>query len=547
MIPSDAVERVKDALRISDVVGRKVKLRRSGRIWEGCCPFHKEKTPSFKVDDARGTWHCFGACNEGGDVIEFVRKAQGLSFVEAIEQLARDAGVDLPKANPEAIRREAQRLSLIEVLEEAREWFRAQFKASEEAKAYVKTRGITQEQVERYSVGFAPGDRSALKSALGPGCGLERLSQAGLVRVEEGSALASDRFRGRVVVPIRDARGRTVSFTGRILAGEGPKWINGPETDVFLKGSTVFNFDRARQPAHDGAPVLVCEGPFDVMACERAGYPAAVCTMGTAFTPEHLKTLWRLSDEPVLLFDGDPAGQKAAAKAMGVAFPLLVPGRGLRVVQLPSGSDPDDLVRVRGPGALKAAVEGSTGLADAFWRVSVAGVNMTDPSAVGKLEHEMMEAFSAIPDDNLRRRYREDARNRIRRSTAPRPIVRSNGFSNHSTNPGALRLVHGLPQRAGFTTKEACILAAAVSHPGLLGDALEGLNGLSSRAQQVMDEILHLVTELPDIEAGALMSALQAKGIAPAIEEAYGLAHDAGIVALDPGGDRGIALKVLKP
>jgi DNA primase len=552
MFSSDAIERIKDALRPSDVVGRRVKLRRQGRTWIGLCCYHQERTPSLVCDDPRGTWKCFG-CGAGGDIIEFVRLSYGWSFTEAVEELAREAGVDLPKASPEAVAKEAKRLSIIETLEEAREWFRAQLTKSGEAKAYVKARGITQEQVDRYSIGYAPagdddGGMSPLKLALAGRAGVEGLALAGLLIHGDGVPVSYDRFRSRVVVPIRDIRGRTTSFTGRLLGHrDAPKWINGPETEVFHKGATIFNADRARQPAHDGAPVVVTEGPFDVMACERAGYTAAVACMGTAITADHLKGLWRLSDTPTMLMDGDAAGQKAMGKAMATVFPLLVPGRSLRFAQMPPGCDPDDLVRQRGPEALKAVLDASEGLADAFWRVSVSQNPGTSPDDLGRLEAAMMDAFKAIPDDQLRRKYRDDAKGRIRARGAPKPIIRSNGHSNHSTNIGALRLIHGMPQRSQFSLKEACLLAALVSQPGLAADHFEDIptSGLSDRARQVLDEILHLVTELPDLDATQLLSELQAKG-AP-ITEAYTVVHDAGIVLLDPGGSREFAEKVLKP
>jgi DNA primase len=521
MISAEAVERVKDALPISQVVSAKVKLRRAGSIWKGLCPFHSEKTPSFTCSDPRATFKCFG-CDAGGDAVEFMRLAYGLSFVEAVETLARQAGIDLPKATLEETQREAKRLSIIEVLEEAREWFRAQLTANGDAKTYVKARGIDQRTIEAYSIGYAPagpdGRGSMLKQALGQRAGIEGLAHAGLIVAGDGVPVSYDRYRSRIVIPVRDHRGRTVSFTGRYLGhGDAPKWLNGPETEVFHKGSVLFNADRARQGAHETGNLAVVEGPMDAIACERAGFPA-VAPLGTALTADHVKGLWRLTDTP-----------RAAAKAMATAFPLLVPGRSLKFAWMPSGVDPDDLSRQRGPEALRGVLQASEGLADALWRVHSKNASLGTPDGAAKLEAELMELVGTVPDDQLRRKYRDNMKERIRAATRPKPIIRSNGHSMHSTNPGALKLVYGLPPTGRFTLKEAVFLATLIQKRDI--DEAEP-NGLSDRTRQIISEIHHLIASVPEEE---FIQGLKGdtKG---AISEALDILHSAGISQYDVEG-----------
>src|SRR3954449_5577601 len=346
---------LKDRLPVSEVVGRRVSLKKAGREWKGLSPFNKEKTPSFFVNDQKAAWFDFSS-GKNGNIFDFVMQTEGVNFPEAVERLASMAGVPLPQSTPEAEAREERRKTLHDIVEIAAKFFEATLAARVGAKArgYLADRGIEPKTQLRFRIGYAPAERFALKEHLGGhGISTDDMIEAGLLVSGDGIPVPYDRFRDRVMFPITDLRGRVIAFGGRALEKDVPaKYLNSPETPLFHKGANLYNFAAARAAAHKGGEVIAVEGYVDVIAMVTAGFEATVAPLGTALTAEQLVLLWRMADEPVLCFDGDDAGRRAAYRAVDLALPLIAPGKSLRFASLPDGHDPDDLVRAGGRDAV---------------------------------------------------------------------------------------------------------------------------------------------------------------------------------------------------
>jgi DNA primase catalytic core len=353
------LDELKARLPVSEVVGRRVKLVRSGREFKGLSPFNKEKTPSFFVNDQKQAWFDFSS-GKNGSIFDFIMETEGVSFPEAVERLAQLAGVPLPQVSREDVAREAKRKSLYDVMELAAKFFEATLAARAGAKArgYLADRGLDPATQLKFRLGYAPPERFALKEHLGShGVPVEDMIEAGLLVHGDDIPVPYDRFRDRVMFPITDWRGRLIAFGGRALYKDAPaKYLNSPETPLFHKGGTLYNIAAARQAAHEGAQVVVVEGYVDVIAMVTAGFPAAVAPLGTALTEDQLGLLWKMADEPVLCFDGDKAGVRAAYRAVDLAMPRLKPGKSLKFALLPEGQDPDDLLRSAGREAVNDVI-----------------------------------------------------------------------------------------------------------------------------------------------------------------------------------------------
>jgi len=409
------LDELKSRLRPSDVVGRHVALKKQGNEWAGLSPFTNEKTPSFFVNDQKAFWHCFSS-GKSGDVITFLQETQNLSFLEAVEALAEQAGMELPKASPADAERERKSLGLVEACEQAAKFFRTMLRrqVGAEALAYLKRRGLTDETIAAFDLGFAPNDRSALKDYLvNKDFPLDVLVEAGLlIRPEDGGA-PYDRFRGRVMFPIEDDRGRVIAFGGRALdKNQKAKYLNSPETPIFHKGSVLYNFVRARTAAKD-QPLVVCEGYMDVIAIAQAGFEAAVAPLGTALTEDQIQRLWRIADEPVLCFDGDRAGTAAARRAIERALPLLKPGRSLNFALLSGGRDPDDVVREEGASGFRAALDAARPLVEVLWERERAATPLDTPERRAAFRTRLRAAARLIADPDVRRAYEDDFRRRL--------------------------------------------------------------------------------------------------------------------------------------
>ena len=366
--PPGFLDELRTRHSLSDVVGRKVTLKRKPNAeYAGLCPFHHEKSPSFTVNDKKGFFYCFG-CHEKGDVVGFVMKTEGLSFPEAVEKLAREVNLPVPHATP-VERERAERVSTLQqVVEEAARWFQKQLRlpVGRQGLDYLRGRGLDDTTIDDFRLGFAPDSRDGLLAHLKrENVPIDKIVEAGLaIQPEDSSREPYDRFRGRVMFPINDRRGRVIAFGGRVMGAGEPKYLNSPETPLFHKGANLYCLDRARQAATKDQPVIVAEGYMDVIALHGAGFTGAVAPLGTALTEGQLGELWKLADEPYLCFDGDNAGRRAASRAAERALPLLRAGKSLRFLSLPAGEDPDSLIRTRGADAMRRSLDLARSLSD---------------------------------------------------------------------------------------------------------------------------------------------------------------------------------------
>lgn len=577
MIPGSFLEELRSRIPLSQVVAQKVKLKRSGREWSGLSPFNQEKSPSFFVNDQKAAWFDFSA-GKTGDCFAFIMETEGLSFSEAVTRLASMVGIAMPAPDPEYEQREKRKASLIEVVEAANGCFRESLaryghndadavqgadgdplrrdardtgfsahpsrdgEAQGSPLAYLARRGIGPAEIERFEIGYAPASRSFLKQRLSPSCGQDALAEAGLLISGDDVPVSYDRFRDRVMFPIRDMQGKLVGFGGRVLNDDKPKYLNSPETPIFHKGDLLYNAHNARQPAHDGAPLVVVEGYTATIASVAAGLPATVATLGTAATDRHLLQAWRMHEAPILCFDGDAAGRRAAAKVVTLALPLLLPGRTLRFAMMPVGEDPDDVVRKRGPGPFKRMIEAAKGLPDMIWQVFSTGKTLTTPDALAVVEAEAVEALNKIPDNQLRKKYLRDLHERIEAVPGRVKPMRSNGHSRHSTSPAALRLVHGLGEKTAMSLKDAMVLAAIITAPADALNAPDGFaTGLSAAGQDTASQMLMALAG-GEGSIGDLMNA----GLGSVVEQVYATVHSVGITALDLGADPTRARSILR-
>jgi len=457
---------------LSGIVASQVKLTRAGREFKGCCPFHDEKTPSFYVNDEKAFYHCFG-CGAHGDAIRFLTEQRGLPFIDAVKELADKAGMQVPAPDPRAQEKASRAASLHDVMAAAQRWFAEQLDSPEaaEARAYVKKRGFSPLTIQRFGIGFAPEGRTRLKAAL-PVQGEDKLVDCGLlIRPDDGNREPYDRFRGRLMIPIRDARGRVIGFGGRIIGAGEPKYLNSPETVLFDKGRTLYNIDRASPASRQADRIIVVEGYMDVIALDQAGIAEAVAPNGTALTEAQLGILWRLDPAPILCFDGDAAGQKAAIRAALRALPHLAPERTLRFVALPAGQDPDDLIKAGGRAAIDAVLASPEPLVERLWRHEVDASPLSTPEERAGLKQRLLAHAAAIGDRSLSQLYREEWLGRFDALTRPDRAARSGGGFGFS------------PQRRGSWVKgKGFVPPEPPASPAARAIGSEGIDPQTSRA-----------------------------------------------------------------
>ncbi|MBS0470238.1 MAG: DNA primase [Proteobacteria bacterium] len=426
--PPNLLDEILRRTDIVQLVGRRVKLTRKGQAFWGCCPFHGEKSPSFKVENARHRYKCFG-CGKGGDAFRWLAETEGLSFPEAVERLAGEAGVELPKWSPEDEAREEKKKSLYDVIEAACDFFEDQLRANAgaEARDYLRSRGLNGEVAKKFRLGYAPsGNATLIEHLKTKNITTDDMIAAGLARPASEDRGVRDFFFDRLMFPISDARGRIVAFGGRGLTPDAkPKYINTGETTLFSKGHLLYNFAAARAPAIKAQSIVVAEGYMDVIALVRAGFEHAVAPLGTALTEDQLHLLWRTAPEPVMAFDGDAAGLKAAHRAAHLALPHLKPGYSVRFAFLPSGEDPDSLLRTSGPAAMRKLLDEAQPLSQVLWRALTEGRDFSTPERRAGLERALGEIVSAINDGKIADYYRRDFDQKVfdafkRRASAPK-------------------------------------------------------------------------------------------------------------------------------
>ena len=519
-LPAGFLDELRARTPLATVVGRKVKLARSGRNWKGCCPFHNEKTPSFYVYD--NGYHCFG-CGQHGDAISFVMQAQGLGFMEAVNQLAGEAGLEVPQPSPAAAEAERLRLSLQDVLEAAEAAYRRRLYLPEGARAleYLRGRGLSEETIARFGLGWSGEGRGALAADLArTGVGGDMLLEAGLMRPGDEGRAPYDLFFNRVMFPIRDRRARVISFGGRILGDGQPKYVNGPETPVFSKRRTLYGLDLAREAARGGAAVVVVEGYMDVIALHQAGFHAAVAPLGTALTEEQLEELWRLSAAPVLCFDGDAAGVRAALRAAELALPMLGAERSLRLAALPSGDDPDTLVRRHGAGGFQTVLDSARPVAEALFGLLAEG---TGPGVEARaaLARRLEAVADRVEDKPLAWEMRRFFRDQMRARRPERGGMGPSGRSTPRTGAVGFRPPPRIQRRApvdGVAAAERAraLVAILLRHPGLLPDVEEAFATLDlpPGLVRLRDAILQWSQASEKLDSGGLMSHLSNSGLA---------------------------------
>ncbi|AQR62788.1 DNA primase [Brevundimonas sp. LM2] len=485
------LEELKARLRPSDVIGRSVKLKRQGREWVGLSPFSKEKSPSFFVNDDKGFFHDFSS-GKHGDVISFLQETERLSFPEAVERLAAEAGMQLPAEDPQAAEREAKKQGLTDWMDLAQKWFAANLRRStgKAAREYLEKRGLPEDQWDRFGLGYAPNDREGLKAALVQrGAKPGDLVEMGMLISPEGGGSPYDRFRDRLMFPILDARGRLVSFGGRAMnPDDRAKYLNGPESPLFHKGATLYGLPEARRilgaESKSTQSIIVVEGYMDVIACQRAGLPA-VAPMGTALTEEQMALLWRVSSEPILCFDGDGAGQRAAFRAIERALPLLKSGRSFRFALLEGGQDPDDILRDKGAPALRQALTETRPFAEVLFRREAEVEPLDTPERKAGLKGRLRTAASAIQDKDLAEQYRRDLFERFDalfpgRSQAPQRAQAAGGRWRPGGPPPKLGQTAEGAQAMQALNRSIEPIAAALAHgaiedPERMDDHLEAI------------------------------------------------------------------------
>ena len=416
------LDELRARVALSGVIGRTTRLTKAGHEFKACCPFHNEKSPSFTVNDAKGFYHCFG-CGAHGDVIRWMTDQRGLSFMDAVKELAAEAGIELPEIDPREAQKADTRAGLHDVMAAAQDWFVSQLAGAggEKARAYLDTRGFDAHTSARFGFGYAPEGRQALKAALAQ-FPEAMLIEAGL-RIAVDEREPYDRFRGRLMLPINDARGRVIGFGGRILdkdKTDAPKYLNSPDTPLFDKGRTLYNLHRAGPASRQSGRLIVVEGYMDVIALAAAGFGECVAPLGTAVTEQQIEMLWRLVETPILCFDGDAAGQRAAIRAAVRALPLLRPAHSLRIVRLPAGMDPDDLVKRDGPQAMERLLSGARGLLDMLWEHEREVVPLHTPEDKAGLKARLMAHVDTIGDADIKAMYRRELLDRFSEFAYPR-------------------------------------------------------------------------------------------------------------------------------
>ncbi|MGB3179735.1 MAG: DNA primase [Albidovulum sp.] len=549
-LPPGFLDELRTRVSLSGVVGRKViwdnrkSNQAKGDMWAPC-PFHQEKSASFHVDDRKGFYYCFG-CHQKGDAISFLRETENLSFMEAIEVLAREAGMPIPDRDPKAAERADRRSELAAVMDEAVRHYRLQLKTSAgaEARDYLARRKLSEAAQDRFEIGFAPDQRQGLFSALqSKGIAADLIVDAGLCAKPDDGGAPYDRFRGRIIYPIRDARGRCIGLGGRAMDPNArAKYLNSPETELFDKGRSLYNHAPSREAAGKGQPLIVTEGYMDVIALVDAGFEAAVAPLGTAVTEDQLRLLWRIHPEPVIMLDGDTAGIRAATRLVDLALPLLEAGLGLRFVILPEGMDPDDVLNRQGRDAMATILAGAEPMVNLLWRRETDGKDFDSPERKATLDKSLRAAIKRIADPSIRTHYGEEIKRlrwelfgKGRSPTQPRIGARTGtrvggrwvpppAGSLPGTRASLLGTAAG-PEVEDYL-REAMILAICLVHPACIARFESQLEMVEMR-DDGHDRLRHLLLHHghdPGLDRETLMAQVQT-GAAPDLEKLMGLAH----------------------
>ena len=534
------LDELRSRISLSGLIGRTVKLVRRGREYAGLCPFHHEKTPSFYVVEDKSFFHCFG-CGAHGDAIGFVMRNDNLDFIEAIEKLAGEAGLAVPRATPQERERAQQQKTLLEALEAAAAFYEARLASPAGARArnYLRERGLDTETIRHFRLGWAPDERQALRRSLSGDFSESLLIEAGLLRRPSSAAADEpiDYFRSRVMFPIGNRTGRVIAFGGRMIGDGQPKYLNSPESTLFEKGRVLYGWAAARaglsrESPSAGPGVIVTEGYMDVIALHRAGFSTAVAPLGTALTDFQLHDLWRLGSEPVLCFDGDAAGQRAAARALYRALPFLGTGRSLRFASLPAGEDPDSLIRAEGRTAFEAILDAARPLSDMLWEIELAAKPRNTPERLADVWRRLVSRVELIPDRKVQAEYRNLFYKRFDpRPTASRPRdrIRQGSSAVHDGPPP--------PPRPPQRLQREILFRILLHFPGLIVEVAEEFASLDlpeADFDKLRHEILGLEASRPGLDAGTLQQHLVQSGFAATVDALLTPSVDTGFVVRCP-------------
>ncbi|MDB5723376.1 MAG: primase [Novosphingobium sp.] len=522
------LDELRARVTLSGVISRTTPLTKAGREFKACCPFHNEKSPSFTVNDEKGFYHCFG-CGAHGDAIRWMTDQRGLGFMDAVKELAAEAGMEVPAPDPRAAQAAEQRGSLHDVMAATQKWFVENLASPEgaKAKAYLATRGFDQHTIARFGFGFAPEGRQALPKAL-PGVEAREMVEAGL-RIVVDDKEPYDRFRGRLMLPIEDARGRVIAFGGRILDAaktDAPKYLNSPDTPLFDKGRTLYNLHRASPASRQSGRVIVVEGYMDVIALAAAGIDECVAPMGTALTERQLELLWRMVETPIVCFDGDAAGQRAAMRAIARALPLLRPAHSLRIVRLPTGLDPDDLLKRDGVRGMEKLLGEASSLLDTLWEHERDASPLASPEDKAGLKARLLQHVETISDPDIKALYRQELLQRFsgfafppREERAWRAPTKGAGKRGGRGNVPAWRTDGPASTRLRQATRGGArdaligaVVMGLVRWPGEIARQTEALAVLAGEDSRI-DALLEAFESHGELESAAMTSILADKGI----------------------------------
>ena len=479
-LPNGFLDELRSRICLSDVVGRKVQwdLRKSnqarGDMWAPC-PFHQEKTASFHVDDNKGFYYCFG-CQAKGDAIGFIKETENVNFIEAVEILASEVGLQMPEFDPKSKEKADRNKILLEIMEQSVNFFRLTLNSNQgkHALEYLKKRGLSSDAIERFEIGFAPADQTTLTQKLiDKGYDLDAIIETGMSVKSDESNRLYDRFRGRIMFPIRDGRGRCIAFGGRSLdPAARAKYLNSPETPLFDKGSNLYNLVSARSAVGRGEPLIVTEGYMDVIALDSGNFNGAIAPLGTAITEKQLQLMWRISPEPIIALDGDKAGLRAAYRLIDLSLPLLRTGKALRFSIMPEGKDPDDLIRNEGASAFKNLIDEAVPMVDLIWKRETEGKSFDSPERRAGLDKSLSDVIALIKDKNLKNHYR-DALFQARKQFFGRQNTGKTEFKSNSrlmpqSDTKSSFLVAADVKTVSAQIRESTIIAVLMNFPELI-------------------------------------------------------------------------------
>lgn len=520
----DFIDDVRSRISLSSIIGKRVKLIKKGRRQTGLCPFHNEKTPSFSVNDDEGYYHCFG-CGAGGDAINYLRETEGLDFTEAVTRLAEMAGVPIPDQRPVDPVKLQKRQNVMDALGVAAEFYKSQLAnapAAGPARAYLDDRGISAATKADFQLGYAPasGLRAFMQSK---GFDETILLEAGLCGRSERDNAIYDYFRNRIIYPICNRQGAVIAFGARAMGDAMPKYLNSKEGPTFSKSAVLYGWQQARERLRRNLPLLVVEGYMDVIAVTAANVAGALAPLGTAMTEAQIALVWKLHDEPVLCFDGDKAGQKAAMRAIERILPVLEPGKSVRIAVMPTGKDPDDILRHEGADALKAIISTAASLTDALWDRTAEEYRLDDPTSRAAFFQVLRDAVRTIGHNQTRQAYGDEIEHRIQ---LLRSQLRSGGSGAGGTGFTATRKIRR-PQ-TGAKSRLSAMLSLLITHPERIADIYEDLAMVDFgrlagdyRLEELKKEMLDKVIHDPDLDGDGLYHHLSEIGHGQILSDLY--------------------------